>query len=245
MPVTLPTSRAILVSRPDFDVITQFGSWHLGKFAEDAIAHGFTVVDLFSDGANKTQFKNALDTADPLLCYGIGHGSETTFTGQNVQKILEVGINEGWMAGRITHLLSCMTAVTLGHAIIEAGGVAYFGYDISWGTWIDTSKTPEEDVLSYGNFESDAWIDRQLIRGATTRSAYDAAIAKYNEWIRIWQTNPPSPSDANVVIVSLINNRDALCFYGDPRQRVGAPSPILAGMGALALGLLSGWMIKK
>jgi hypothetical protein len=87
---------------------------------------------VFCSGPDDTRQKVAPRASVPTVTYltGEGHGSRTSYEGQNFDPIFQVG---GYLpaevTGKIVHFLSCRTAFTLGQDMVAKGCRAFFGYD--------------------------------------------------------------------------------------------------------------------
>lgn len=163
--------------------------------------------------------------------------SETTFTADSEQMVFSVDENSK-LSGRIVYLLSCLTANSLGPAIIENGATAYAGYDISW-TWLsdsdpDGDNDPYDDPYALCFWESANELWMALLDGESFDNAMKSAVAKYNEWIDYWMYTNPDDEYAEDCIMWLAHDRNGLVGYeaGDvilPGQGLSlAAVPIIA-----------------
>ena len=194
-----------------------YGLQHVVNYA-NALGK-WTILDLQKEQANKDPMYDALNQYDPLGLYHFGHGSNNVTTGDMEQPIFtssECSI----LAGRIVYLLSCLTANGLGPAIIQNGGKAYAGFNISW-TWMSSSGTagdPYDDWYAKGFYESanELWV--ALLDGVTFEDALQQSRDKYTEWIDFWY-NTPDPA-ASSTIKWLLYDRDGLVGLGDMGARL-------------------------
>ena len=137
----MPT--AVLMS--DFDLPTRSASGFLLRY----IAPKVEPVQLYSFLARRLPFQLSAPQSDIII--GAGHGSQTSFTGQNETVILEVGrYNPREVRGKVIKLLSCQTGVVLGPDLIKNGAEAFLGYvdDYVWVTDADLASTPWADDLA-------------------------------------------------------------------------------------------------
>jgi hypothetical protein len=113
---------------------------------------------------------------DVVYLTGVGHGSETTFTGDNGDPIFSVGAYApAEVAGKILHFLSCQTASLLGPDCVANGGKAYFGYDVNF-TFVPKSRS----VF----FECDSAIDRAFARGLPADAVHALVTRLFKRRIR-------------------------------------------------------------
>lgn len=160
---------------------------------------------------------------NPRRLYLFGHGSSGIHTCERCQWFLTTGgLNLDLMAGRYVHLLSCLTAQWLGHTIIEAGAIAYFGYfeDFMLMGWGSLKSGRLFEAPFYGDIE----IEALLGAGQTDLGViYTRAIERFNEEIAYWEEHwaeesydgiPVDEYLAQQLITVLIHDRDALrCYY--------------------------------
>jgi len=185
----------------------------------EAVALGYDVTDLEGNLATKADLERIIATKHPLFFHGFGHGNTNVYTGQNKEIVLEVGLNENILSGMIVYLLSCLTAVELGPAIIAAGGLAYIGYNVEWA-WMDENGygDPYTDYYAEGYYRASNAIPSAFFRGFSAEEAYYAGINTYNEWIDRWATS--NSPDAPEVIHWLVHDRDGETLIGDGKARI-------------------------
>jgi hypothetical protein len=162
---------------------------------------------------------------NPPRLYIFGHGNDWAQTVERCEVFLtdyiHDALNLDLVKDRYVHLLACLTAKSLGPAIIEAGGLGYFGYIEEF--WLIGKATPGccrfVDAPVYGDIE----IERAFNEGEINlKVIYDRAINRYNEEIAYWEENwdketcngtPITSEEAQILIGALIHNRDALKYY--------------------------------
>ena len=192
----------------------------------------FQLVEMKREAATRNPVWDALTAEDPFFVSGVGHGNEDTFTG-DIAEIAE------WifrttdcdiLAGRITHLLSCSTAVNLGPAIIAAGGIAYAGYNRTWW-WITEDVNVEIDpytgYIAESYFRSANEFPVALIQGETALRAKERCWNEYTKFIELWETDPERQAHpwAADVIKYLIHDRNSLTVLGDMSATIIPPPP--------------------
>lgn len=183
--------------------------------SQEARNQKLELIELQNVNAEKEPVWNTLTAFDPIFVNGFGHGNNDVYTGDS-----ETPIFNSWecdiLSGRIVYLLSCLTANGLGPAIINAGGIAYGGFKISWG-WVskDITADPYDDWYAEGFFRASNEFPIALIQGATINEAKQRSIAVYNQWIDIWETERADDPDSASAIKWLISDRDGLVILGD------------------------------
>jgi hypothetical protein len=221
---------------------------HMLEYAQSKAK--WTIIDAAAENAVKEHIFPALLEHDPESFFGFGHGSNTVFTGDTTQPIF-TSLDCSNLANRYTFLLSCLTANGLGPAIIQAGGKAYAGYNISW-TWLnysDVNGDPYLDKYAKCFWESANEFWRAFIDGASFPEAMQASIAKYNWWIDYWLNTNPNDAQSESCIMWLVSDRDSLVTViagGEfPPEQTAQLSPIVI-YSAIALGAVGiMWYLMK
>jgi len=171
---------------------------------------------------------NVLATLDPPIFYGLSHGSPCVFNNYLMAKwrgsvyIPGEGIvvveclydkNLDKMRGRHVHLLSCLTGIALGPALIKAGARSYIGYSQVFyyaPPPISPYKPkPCEPPSDYADFYSmiDSDIEgmrKILLENATVSEAVNAMKAKFQYYIDKYERGEwkdrPIATDASLVL---------------------------------------------
>lgn len=218
---------------------------HMLEYADSKAR--WTIIDMAEERADKGPIYTALDQYDPQSFYGFGHGSNTVFTADSETPVFTTN-DCGKLMGRDVYLLSCLTANSLGPAIINTGGNSYAGYNISW-TWIndsDVNGDPYIDKYAKCFWESANEFWRAYIDGAAFPEAAQAAIDKYNWWIDYWLHTAPEDPKSEDCMMWLIQDRDSLVVmtkegYTSPSKADIVPNILVAAalIGAAALAYFS------
>ncbi len=243
-------TNAVLIVNPNFDTATEFTNLWTKEVINEALNLGLNTTALEETDARLPQFETAISTKDPLLFVGSGHGVEELFTGQNQEDILwlpttypghsHADSNVNLVAGRVSYLLSCLTAQSLGPAIAAQPDTYYIGYTEDF---IFAGFSPG-DQYSHPFGECTNAIAKTLLRGGTVQEAYNAGIIKFDEEIAKWQRSidPSAP----FIVSALLHNKEALIIYPSmpvpvPREPTRAPliELVTSGYGiAIALALI-------
>lgn len=213
----MPIEGVMVSTRPDFDVATSYASYWVGRTLRALEELGMRVTDLFGDLATKAKLIEELEYLDPIAFWGVGHGNETEFAGQDAFVILEKGVDENLFVGRIIHLTSCLTGVVGGliESIASAGALAAIGYSVEIVVGIDTVDFPIGDPSNKATqsfLEPDTQIEIALAQGKSLADAFMESDAKSDEWIEYWRAS--EHPDADIIIWAIINNRDSKELYG-------------------------------
>jgi len=188
-----------------------YGSCLFRQIASAARDAGLVTV-IETDGTVREN-DAAIETYDPAVFYGVGHGQCCIFTVEGGEKYIEAAgytcrvhflcryyryscytdRRLDMFAGRHVHLQSCVTGLNLGPELIRHGARSYIGYDNLFVYGVKKSGVsrpepceeprPDADYRSFG--DSDAEGERAIVlRGSTVGEAVDAIRAKFQEYIR-------------------------------------------------------------
>lgn len=201
------------------------GWYGMQYISDEARKQGMKLIELEKEQAEKIPVWETLATENPIFVNGFGHGNNDIYTGDSETAIF-TSAQCDILAGRVVYLLSCLTANSLGPAIINAGGIAYAGFDIAW-TWMVSSVEvdPYTDWYAEGFYRGSNEFPIALIQAETVAHARDRSIAEYNRWINIWETERADNSGAASAIKWLIHDRDGLVVLGDLSIIVAHPGP--------------------
>lgn len=228
--VRLPAGAKIVTSRAlNFPLYPPGHGGHISngsKYVVDsAIENGYTVFDNLGVAAVHGIVHQSIQTNDPFIFFGAGHGGPDRFTGDYYENIFTTEDCD-ILSGRLVDLHSCSTGSRLGPEIIRKGGVSFLGYVKSW-YWCcnieDDPEDPESDPYDYpcskSFFESANQYMISLFSGKSTEEAYMECYEKYNEWIEYWKES--GDNRAPQIIGYLAYDRDIMVLI----EEILPPSP--------------------
>jgi hypothetical protein len=211
-----------------------------------------------------TDADNTLATLDPPIFYGLSHGSPCQFNNYLQAKwsgavyIPDEGTvefnclmdkNLEKMKGRHVHLVSCLTGIAVGPALIRAGAKSYIGYSqvfiygVSVGDqpWPKPCEPPSDYVDFYSMIDSDVEGMRKIVlENAMVGEAVSAMKAKFQYYIDKYERGEwkdrPVATDASLCLRWNLNYLTAL---GDMNWRpltmtMITPKTMLIGMPAIS-----------
>lgn len=167
-------SRAILITRPDHDLITTY-LFHWSTFViEEASKKDIKVLDLRGRKANRKTFISYIKEHEPILVFFNGHGNEDTITGYDNEVLVEANKNEELLVEKIVYARSCDAAKNLGRLCIDNGTIAFIGYEKKYALAYTLSKvsTPLKDKVARLFVEPSNLVPISLLKGNTTKDAY-------------------------------------------------------------------------
>jgi len=227
MPALMNT---FLFVEPD-DNYLNYASVPMHQMVEANKQSGQKITELMGADANPERIKQELSKLAPLIFVGAGHGNESIYTVQNLAPLLHAQNSDELvlMKERVLALTSCLTAVSLGPALIDAGAVAYLGYNQEF--WFYTGDAAGSTRAVQSPFLAEFQFTASLLRGKNTGEARADQLAKYDEEIAYWTTgegkNHPSASElANILQM----NKGTSTFLGEATVSPSPQAGVLAGM---------------
>jgi len=175
-------SRAVLITRPDHDLITTY-LFHWSTFVlQEAIIRNIKVLDLRGKKANSKTFVSYIVKHQPILVFFNGHGNEDVITGYDNEPLVEVNKNERLLTAKIVYARSCDAAKNLGRLCIDNGTVAFIGYEKKYALAYTPSKVtnPLKDDVARLFVEPSNLVPISLLKGNTAKDAYRKS--QYSMW---------------------------------------------------------------
>jgi len=208
-------NKTILLTRPNHDSTTYYLFNWAQRIVLEAEAKGFQLLDLKETRANRKEFESAIKLKDPSLVLLYGHGDSCKIGGHNDEVLIEAGDNESILKSRIIHALACKSAKILGPKSVEAGALAYIGYDEDFIFFYVSEKIPKpfEDKLASFFLNPPEILIKSLLRGNS--AGISVARAKRLFKSNVQQLLTIENSKYNYAIPYLLGNMEHLKLVGD------------------------------
>jgi len=242
--------------------LLDYGSCVLREVAESN-SYGNRIIFLEGDDANPSRIRSVIESEDPILVVGVGHGSRCAYTVEDMLPFLMVrspkdncpfNLNLGICAGRVWVLNSCDVGEWLGREMVTRGAAAFIGEEDPFIFVIVDEPCASHDVKSvfYAEYKSVEY----LMRGYSVAESFYARQDAYEDEIRYYLTGPGSTSRyADIIIRTLEVDKNIGVVYGDSMARVSSRlipyySPITRfGFGlvttALSIAVVLGSILKR
>lgn len=213
----MPADKQLLMFRADWDIATKFGSYWVGAAKSVLYDKGMLVTDLSAGLATKDELVRALNEVDPCTFWAMGHGIETQFAGQDNYVILEKGVDESLMIGRVVHLTSCLTGAETGllESLFKAGAKACFGYSVELIVGVETDNFPmtPNNEATKSLMKPDVAIELALADGKTAKEAFDKSDEVADSEIEYWRDS--GHPDSDLLIFCHLHNKNGKALYGE------------------------------
>lgn len=208
----MPRESVALCIRANFEAATYVGFLALQRAVDYWRNKGLEITDLAGNDAVRDKVLSAIVVSDPILIFGVGHGNEDLWTGQNYDNIFWTSDSKE-LSGRVVYALSCITAARLGPDAVGKGCRTYIGYDKEFGWVMDVIQDPMLDSYARSFYEPVLELLYRLMDGATAGDAFKASMDKWNSWIDYWSRSTDSAAPS--VLQGLIHDRDCQKLLGD------------------------------
>ncbi|MCR4324093.1 MAG: hypothetical protein NUV69_00190 [Candidatus Curtissbacteria bacterium] len=166
--------KAILVTRPNHDLITTY----LFKWSEYVInvadKKGIKVLDLSSKKANETTLTSYIVKNEPILVFLNGHGNKDVITGYDNKPLISANKNEKLLEGKIVYARSCDAAKNLGQLCIKNNTLAFIGYQRKYAIGYSQSSitNPLRDEVAKLFITPSNLVPISLLKGNSVRESY-------------------------------------------------------------------------
>ena len=167
-------NRAILVTRPNHDLITTY----LFQWSQHVISvankKGIKVLDLSGKKANETTFTSYIVKNEPILVFLNGHGNEDVVTGYDNKPLITANKNEKLLEEKIVYARSCDAAKNLGQLCIKKNTLAFIGYKRKYAIGYSQSSItkPLRDEVAKLFITPSNLVPLSLLKGNTAKDAY-------------------------------------------------------------------------
>lgn len=165
---------AILITRPNHDLITTY-LYHWAIYViKEAIRRGVKVFDLKKDKANYQMFKSYIKKHQPTFVFFNGHGSVDSIAGYNDKILIRLNYNERLLVQKIVYARSCDAGDKLGPSCIKKGTLVFIGYRKKYSLGYTPSKVtkPMKDEVARLFLEPSNLIPISLLKGNKAKEAY-------------------------------------------------------------------------
>jgi len=167
-------NKAILITRPDHDLITTY----LFQWSEAVISlankKGIRVLDLSGSKANEKNFTSYIVKNEPALVFFNGHGNKDIIAGYDNEPLISANKNEELLERKIVYARSCDAAENLGELCIKNNTLAFIGYKKKYTICYSHASVnhPLKDDIAKLFITPSNLIPISLLKGNTAKDAY-------------------------------------------------------------------------
>lgn len=214
-------SNSILITRPSHDLINSYFFLWTQQVIDYAHKHNIKVLDLDNDKATREKFTSYINKNKPKLVFMNGHGNENCIAGNKDDIIIESGVNEKLLEGKVVYIRSCNVAAGLGEVCIKNGTIVFIGYlkKYSLGYTPSSAFRPLEDKVAKLFLEPSNLIPISLIKGNSAKEAYrKSQTAMLKNFLLMLSTK--ATKEQKDAAPSLWRNRKYQVILGDENAKI-------------------------
>lgn len=169
----LVNKRAILVTRPNHDLVTTYISAWAKFVLSEADKRKIPRLDLVGKKANKKYFESYIKRNQPRLIFLNGHGSTDSITGFD-NEILISFKDTNILERKIIYARSCDAGARLGSKLIKDGTDCFIGYRQGFvvGYSEEYRTRPLQDKLAKLFLEPSNLVPVSILKGNNTLDAF-------------------------------------------------------------------------
>jgi hypothetical protein len=223
----MPTPNTFLFVEPT-DNYLDYGSTVLQAIVQNNRQPSQNIAEIKGDQATPENVKSQMQSLNPSTFSGIGHGDENTYTVQNLAVFLDTSSpNLALFQGVVCDLNSCLTAVNLGPALINAGAIAYVGYNQEF--WFSIADPAGSTRVVQSPFLAHFAFVAALLQGKSTGDARAAQMAAYDAEIAYWTTGAGKDDPNALDMARILGMNKSSCVFLGQGASIPSPSGALAG----------------
>lgn len=178
----------IVISRPidkyETKPATKITNDWCADVVDSMLCGGLSIYDL-SGTFDREQLEYALGDPAVDMFVHYGHGVNTCLLGSNNECILD-DFNLDLLKNKIVISINCDSADDFGIEAVEAGALAYIGYDEKVYIKYNQQKLPYIGFKESNNAWSTLMCTGDLV---TVGQSFDAMVKLYNDWKTVYITN--------------------------------------------------------
>jgi len=166
--------KVFLITRPNHDLITNYLFRWSFPVVNEAAGRNFQVLDLKEKKATRENLESYINKNEPALVFFNGHGSSKVICGYDDEVLVEADKNEGLLSDTVVYARICRAAECLGSRCVQAGTVAFVGYNRDYFLGYSQSRItrPLEDGVAKLFLEPSNLVPTSLLKGNTVEESF-------------------------------------------------------------------------
>jgi len=169
-------NKGIIITLPRYEYAVDYLAVYSKSIIQEANKKNIKIKELNGKNANRKEFESFIRGLDYKMIVFNGHGSGDTISGHKGEPIIQVGVNDSLLKGRITYARSCWAANVLGKKCMENDQEGCFiGYTLPFMFYIDDKwrSNPHKDNIAPIFLEPSNLVPISLIKGNTSLEAHE------------------------------------------------------------------------
>lgn len=169
-------NKGIIITLPRHEYTVDYLAISSKNIIQEAAKRSINVKELREKSANRNDFETFIKSLDYKMVVFNGHGSEDIISGHKDTPIVQAGVNDSLLKGRITYARSCFAGCVLGEKCMKNDKEGCFiGYKLPFMFYIDDRwrSNPHKDNVAPIFLEPSNLVPISLIKGNTTLQAHE------------------------------------------------------------------------
>lgn len=167
-------SNSILVTRPNYDITTNYLFYWTELVISFSTKRNITTYDLYGSKATRINVESYYAKRSPKIIFLNGHGSSDVITGQDDEELISDSDKDlSKYKNCIFYARSCQSANNLGVTLVDNGASVFIGYkeDFIFFRNANFSTKPLKDPIARHFLEPSNLVMTTLIKGNTVKEA--------------------------------------------------------------------------
>jgi len=169
-------NKGIIITLPRYEYTVDYLAVSSKSIIQEANKRSIKVKELKDKHANKKEFEAFIKARDYKMVIFNGHGSDNTISGHKGEPIIQTGVNDLLLKGRVTYARSCWAGCILGKRCMKNDKEGCFiGYTLPFMFYIDDRwrSNPYKDNIAPIFLEPSNLVPISLIKGNTSLQAHE------------------------------------------------------------------------
>jgi hypothetical protein len=209
-----------LITRPNHDDVVYYLSAWSKELVDLAIKKGRKVIDLKDNKANKKRVTGTLRKKPVKFVMFNGHGDNNLIAGHKNEVLIETSTNVNLLKDKIIYCRSCNSAKELGPNSIDAGAIAFIGYENEFIFVYDTKyiTKPLKDKTAALFLNPTNKIVSSILKGNTVQYSYEKSQEIFKQNISKLLSSTAS-DDNRELLRYLIWDYNTQVYHGDSKAK--------------------------
>lgn len=168
-------NKGLLITLPRHEYTVDYLTVFSKSIMQEADSRSIKVKELRDKSANRKEFEAFIKSLNYKMVVFNGHGSEDTISGYKDVPIVQDGVNDSLLKGRIIYARSCWAGCVLGACMKDDTEGCFIGYELPFMFYIDDTwrSNPQKDRIAPIFLEPSNLVPISLIKGNTALQAHE------------------------------------------------------------------------
>lgn len=213
-------NKGLIITLPRHEYAVEYLTISSKSIILEANKKNLKVKELKGEDANQKNFEAFIKNLNYKLVVFNGHGSEDTITGHDNNPLVQFGVNDSLLQGRITYARSCWAACVLGKESMKRGKGCFIGYALPFMFYIDDQwrANPHKDKVAPIFLEPSNLVPISIIKGNVAFQAHENSKKQILKTIK--KILRAGSDEAFLFAEKLWNNYNGQVIYGNKEAKL-------------------------